>query len=444
MRTSLALAVLSTVVAAAVPARDARAAISACTAANISANDPGCPTGTGPCNITKKFAIGNGCVLDFGTRTVTVTGSGELDIAWGSVGLKAGTLTLAPSGFIVGKGTQSSPPGSIGGMMSIYTTGAVTLQRAGSAKGVIDVSGNARAGSILIDAGGSVTLQGKLLAQQLASWGSGGNIMVRAGGDFIAAAQSNLAAGGGTLSWGGYIDIRAGGRVDLGDRVDLVGGEGGSLTVYAGADAVVRAIDTHANGDAGSGGDVDIMAETRVQALQPIVANGNGSNIGSGGGNGGYVYLESRFGDVSISDDVLGEGAAPDGSGGYIQASSRGALTAASAATLSVRSNGDEGSGGNVWLDAFLDISTAGLIDNSGGYDASWVELYAGRDVTVTGRIDASGRVTGSGGGYVVLGAGDRGKGRVWVQNTIDAGGGMCSADWAAAPAARSTWRDAT
>ena len=423
------LAVLAALLVAAVSARDARAAISACTAANISANDSGCPTGTGPCNITKKFAIGNGCTLDFGTRAVTVTGSGELDISWGSVALKAGTLTVAPSGVIVGKGTQSSPPGSIGGMIQIFTTGAVTLQKAGTAKGVIDVSGNAQAGTILIEAGGTVTLQGKLLAQQLASWGSGGNIQVHAGGDFIAAAQSNLAAGGGTLGYGGYIDIRAGGRVDLGDRVDLVGGEGGSLSVYAGADAVVRAIDTYANGDAGSGGDVDVTAETRVQALQAITANGNGSNIGSGGGNGGYVYFESRFGDLTISANVLGEGAAPDGSGGYIEASSRGAITAASAATLSVRGNGDEGSGGDVWMEAFLDISTGGLIDNSGGYDASWVELYAGRDVTVTGRIDASGRITGAGGGFVSLGAGDKGKGRVWVQNTIDAGGGICSVD---------------
>ena len=428
MKRSLAL--LSVVVVAAGPARDAHAAINACTAAQISANDSGCPTGSGPCNITKKFAIGNGCVLDFGTRAVTVAGSGELDIAWGSVGLKSGTLTVAPSGLIVGKGTQSSPPGSIGGMIQIFTTGAVTLQKSGSAKGVIDVSGNARAGTILIEAGGTVTLQGKMLAQQLASWGSGGNILVRTGGDFIAASQSNLAAGGGTLGYGGGIDIQAAGRVDLGDRVDLVGGEGGSLNVVAGADAVVRAVDTYANGDAGSGGDVDVTAGTRIQMMQAIIANGNGSGVGSGGGNGGSVYLESRFGDITISANVLGEGAAPDGSGGYFLASSRGALTAAAAANISMRSNGDEGSGGDVWMDAYLDISTAGTIDNSGGWDASYIELYAGRDLTVTGRLDATGRTTGSGGGGVGLGAGDQGKGRVWIQNTVDAGAGGCSAEW--------------
>jgi cysteine-rich repeat protein len=80
-------------------------------------------------------------------------------------------------------------------------------------------------------------------------------------------------------------------------------------------------------------------------------------------------------------------------------------------------------------LDAFLDISTAGTIDNSGGWDASWVEMYAGRDVTVTGRIDSRGRVIGGVGGSVVLGAGEEGKGRLWVQNTVDAGGGTCSVE---------------
>ena len=104
------------------------------------------------------------------------------------------------------------------------------------------------------------------------------------------------------------------------------------------------------------------MAGTRIQMLQPIVANGNGSGVGSGGGNGGSVYLESRFGDLTVSASVSGEGAAPDGTGGDFLASSRGALTAASAASISVRSNGDEGSGGDVWMDAYLDISTAGTI----------------------------------------------------------------------------------
>jgi cysteine-rich repeat protein len=422
MRTPIVTAVAGALLFGLILARPARAAISACTAAQISANDTGCPSGTGPCNITKQFVIGNGCTLDFGTRAVTVAASGELDIGSGNVALKAGTLTLAAGGLIKGRGTM-------GGMIALNTTGTVLLQKVGSARGTIDVSGNSRAGVIQIDAGGTVTLQGKMLAQQLTTSGSGGSIQVRTTGDFISNAASTLSASGGVAGSAGYIWIEAGGRVDLGDRVDLVGGEGGYLTVTAGTDAVVRAVDTYAIGDAGSGGDVEVYAETRVQLLGALSASGNGSGTGAGGGNGGYFYVEARFGDLTVSANVLGEGAAPDGSGGDLDFYSRGTLVVAPAATVSVRGNGVESFGGQLAMYAFLDLSSGGVLDTSGGWDANYVDLTAGRDLTITGRIDATGRAAGGTGSGVSLIAGDEGKGRLQVQNTVDVGGGGCSVD---------------
>src|SRR5262245_19338958 len=75
-------------------------ALTACTAAQIISQDSGCPSGTGPCNITKDFTVGNGCVLDFGTRVVTLAATGKLLIAPNAVTLKAGSFTVAPNGFI--------------------------------------------------------------------------------------------------------------------------------------------------------------------------------------------------------------------------------------------------------------------------------------------------------------------------------------------------------
>src|SRR5262249_2824789 len=74
-------------------------ALTACTAIGISAQDSGCPSGTGPCSITKNFVIANGCVLNFGTRAVTLTSSGTLDINSGFVTIKAGSFTVAAGGF---------------------------------------------------------------------------------------------------------------------------------------------------------------------------------------------------------------------------------------------------------------------------------------------------------------------------------------------------------
>ena len=54
-------------------------ALVACTVAEISAQDPGCPSGSGPCSITKFFSDADGCVLDFGARAVTVSAAGEID-----------------------------------------------------------------------------------------------------------------------------------------------------------------------------------------------------------------------------------------------------------------------------------------------------------------------------------------------------------------------------
>src|SRR5206468_5922240 len=64
-------------------------ALTACTAADVTRQDPACPA-TGACTIDKGFDVSDGCTLDFGTRNVTLAARGDLNIASGSVTLLAG------------------------------------------------------------------------------------------------------------------------------------------------------------------------------------------------------------------------------------------------------------------------------------------------------------------------------------------------------------------
>src|SRR5205807_8318051 len=226
--------------------------------------------------------IANGCILDFGNRAVTVSGpGGTLDVGSRSMTIKAGGFTVGSGGNVQGLGNHPTPQDR-GGMIMIQTTGAVVVDKA-AANGIVDVSGDTLAGTVLIQAGGPVTLKGKLMAKNSTTSGGGGSITIRAGGDFIYAAAGVLSVGGSALSAAGSIDIVAGGRVVLGDLVDLVGADGGLLDGQAGADGVVRTIGADATGDAGSGGCIGIVAGTQLQLLGLITTNGAGGTFMSGG-----------------------------------------------------------------------------------------------------------------------------------------------------------------
>src|SRR6266404_1482548 len=73
-------------------------ALTACTAPDIVAQDPGCPIGDGPCTITQTFDVGDGCEIDFGQRTLTIDIKHGLNIGPHEVILRAGSLTITPDG----------------------------------------------------------------------------------------------------------------------------------------------------------------------------------------------------------------------------------------------------------------------------------------------------------------------------------------------------------
>src|SRR5207237_9042422 len=95
-----------------------------------------------------------------------------------------------------------APPTDGGGMVTIQTTGAGTLQKA-SARSKIDVAGDRTAGAIRIFAGGTVTIDGKLLADGISGSASAGTIMIDAGGDVITHFDALISAAGTTLGVNG-------------------------------------------------------------------------------------------------------------------------------------------------------------------------------------------------------------------------------------------------
>ena len=417
------LAFVVVLLASAVTAREALA-INACTAAQISASDSSCPTGTGPCTISKSFDVANNCILDFGTRAVTVTGTITFDS--NTITIKAGTFTVAAGGKLNGLGDSNTPPRNDGGRLRIETTGAVSVNN-GSTQGRIDVSANNNAGDIVIVAGGTVTIGGQLRARDLDPDAAGGTIDITSAVSIITQSTALVDATGGNLAYGGSVSFTAnGGNVDLGTLVDLRGGDGGDLTVFATSQAIIRAVDVSANGDAGSGGSVDILANG-VQLLGLISGDGSVAALDDSGGDGADITIEADFGDIVMSNDMVAQGKGSDGSGGSIDMSAVGSITQQVGADMSLEGAGSFGYGGEVDIDAGIHFTSSALIDVSGGDVGGDVFILAGRNATFNDRVDATGRNPGSYGGTVFVQAGDEGQGNLTVAQRIDTGGGVCS-----------------
>jgi hypothetical protein len=400
-------------------------ALTACTAADVTAQDSGCPANAGPCSITRPFDVGDGCTLDFQTRDVTVGGNGQFDVGSGIMTIKAGSLTVAVGGRLFGIGNGTTPPTNRGGMVTIQTTGAMTIEKSGTAVGEIDVSGSAQGGTVRIEAGGTVTIAGRLQADNTSVIGAGGNVVIRSGLDIVTLPGSTLSARGGTQAFGGLVDLLATGRVDLGELLDVTGGEGGALDVTAGTEAVIDDVDSIGNGDAGSGGCVSLVGGT-VRILGQLRVRGSGSAVDSGGGCGGFVCVESRAGDVTVAGNVLAEGADPDGGGGSTSLIARRSIDVQPGGIISARANGQQGCGGDMALETQLDVTNAGLLDASGGLGGGSIDVLTGRHAIIGGELDVRGRDPGGIAGAVAVTAGTRGPGNVSVTDTIDARGAGC------------------
>jgi hypothetical protein len=390
--------------------------LDACSADDIIRQDPSCPSGTGACTISKVFAVADRCILDFGTRNLSL--SGTLAIRGNFVGLNAGSLTIVPGGFIDGR---SDDPETAGGEIDIVTSGSVTLQRSGAVNGRIDVSGGT-AGTVDIEAGGNVTVAGRITGDS--GDGASACFFIDAGGDIVFTAGSAVSASGGITGFGGDAAFNAGGNVTLADELVLTGTSGGTLAISAVGAVVIDSV--RANSVAqGDGGSITIDAAS-LQVTGILNCRADDGE----GASGGSITLNTFAGNIYLGDSLLTEGGAPDGNGGDIKLDSEQGVTLAAGFQLSSRGNGaDESFGGDVSLEARDAITLQGKIDSSGGALAGNVAITSGATIALNGLIDASGRNTASAGGNLTVTAGPTSGGAVSVTNTIDVTAGGCDAD---------------
>jgi cysteine-rich repeat protein len=383
-----------------------------------------CAAPSGPCDATTVNLSTNidvtdaGCAFDLGGRalnvqkTLQMTGLGFIRVT------NAGNITITATGRLEARGDFVEPSGFIirGGLVSLTSAGTITmLDRA-----QIDVSGDA-AGTIRLIATGTngagvgIDLQATsvLSGQGISSFtdtgdrfADGGTLEVTASaGSIVDNATINLSSANGAL--GGDVTMRAARDISVGELLDATGGasDGGSVDMLCGDNMVITktiTVDSRLGG--GYGGTITLAAG--VDAIGGVVTGGTLTV------NGATLSLDGS------DAETFG------GDGGDLEVTSKGLLQFIGA-HVAIRASGGtlfDGSGGTVFLSSGDnnpnvmgpldgDMSVAGIATlKSGGTDGDGgsFDIAAGRNLTLTARIDVSGQstggdITGDAGGSVLL-----------------------------------------
>lgn len=128
-----------------------------------------------------------------------------------------------------------------------------------------------------------------------------------------------------------------------------------------------------------------------------------GSVEAQGGIAGSLTVLSA--GDVALNDVIDLDSTAAEGDGGLLEVTS--SLGSVSIAGRVEATSGRLGLGGLVAVSAAEDIAVTGILDASGGdFDGGEVELFAGRDVSVSGALRSDSKGGEGAGGVVALSAG--------------------------------------
>jgi hypothetical protein len=394
-----------------------RSVMALCTAAQIIAADPTCPA-SGNCTISGTHTIDNGCTLDFGTRNVTI--SGRLNIGSRSATIRAGNLSVSSSGVIDAIGSAN---GARGGLVIIETTGGLTTLT----NSRIDASGNLSGGDIIVHAGTTIGISGRVLAEFLNDGAAGGLIDLTADGNLTLTSSSTVSARGGSDSdGGGEIDLTSGGNISVQTTLRVNALDGGFIEVRADGTVTMTSADASGGGDAGSGGCIDLLGGAGTTVTGTLVANGASGTFMTGG-CGGLICLDGDAGTLTIGDGarVSANGASPDGGGGQVSLLALGSVVMNGRVEAIGPMGGlDFGTcGGDVCIESGLDttIGNGGSVDVSGSDAGGAIEIIAERHVTVDGELDARGREQAALGGDAALRAGNSGAGNLRLTDTIDA-----------------------
>ena len=391
------------------------AAASVCTAGDV------CAATANPCAIAGTKDVGDGCVLDFGSRAVALTGTLQSATPGGSFTVRAGSLTLQG-----GRIRSIGPAGAAGGDVAVEVAGALVLSGSGPS---IDASGAANGGVIRATAASIDVQSGSIAAEGTGSGACGGAIFLRATtGPLVLAApvlatgnllcaggylelsgdavtvSSTLNASGGDYPGGivltantGDVTVTSGGLLKAsGEQIELGdGGDGGLIAIAAesGAVTLAGAITTDGATPEGAAGEVAIVAGGAVSITAPISAQGNG-----GGSDGGTVEIDAG-GDVAVAANVR-VGGGSDAAGGEVDVRSDGAITVASGKL--VQASGGAFGGGAITLRDASHIDVAGTLESRGtAGNGGFVTLQSCR-ATVSGTLDTSGGGGGTSGANAI------------------------------------------
>lgn len=387
----------------------------AATVARATVADDICAPAADPCVVNAAVTVAPGSIIDVGARGFQLGAQGRLTVS-GVVTVQAGGIRLLPGARVLGQG------GDFGATLTLRSAGALSLEVAGSARSRIDVSAALAAGTVILEAGTNVDLDGDVAANGTSQDGSGGGISVTAGGAITV--DGFLEVKGGGAADGGFIALVAGDGIDVAQVLNASGGDfgGGGLELTAGGDIVTHdKLDVRGGGISGDGGSVFIDAAGSVSVLGAVSGPAAG-DADEGGGTGADLDITAQQA-ITLAGTITITGALPDGEGGSVALEAGTNVT--QTAPIIATGNGVDGcggaidmvagrdvrldridvsggscGGGTVWAQGLGTVTAAGLVSADGSTDfgtGGFITLQ-GRDVVTTAVVRANGSATSAGG----------------------------------------------
>ena len=396
-------------------------------AAAVTTADQVCAPADDPCVVNSVVVVDTGAVLDFGLRTLQVTGGGTLDFGGSSGQVVCGRLELDAGNNRVDLRGAGGFGGSVVFLVKKACSAAAStpclsdldcaLLGAGSCTlgdGNAILNGKVRGtvadpGSVSITAAAGVSVGDTIDMDGTDSDSDGGDITISAlAGPLILAA--GLQATGGGLGGGGVVSLFGGQDITVSAEIDVAGGDfdGGIIEIDAMGDIDLNApLSANATGGEGFGGEILVTAAGNIdisggsQGNRMVLStDGNGAN-GVGGDGGEQVYDAGGTLHVSPYVKLRANGALPDGFGGDFSLDANGSINIEG--TVESVAKGSQGGGGIVDITSLsgdILLASDSMVDLTGGSAAGGDLFIAASGLLVLdGDVDASasnGGVAGS------------------------------------------------
>jgi hypothetical protein len=339
-----------------------------------------CPPTENPCTFGRNLKDEGATVtFDLGGRALELEPGARLDVGTGEMTIIAASVKLRTNTRLNARG----------GRVTVQTTGGIEI--GGQAR--IDVSDTTSPGdfpgSILLQAGGDVVVEG-LLDAAAALRDDGGVVEITAN-TITVGGNGGIDVTGGGLSAGGVIGLTAPGAVGVAGPLDAAGGDsGGAVEIDAGSVATTGRIDV-SGGPNGGGAVVDILA--RGPVVIGGVIRGQVDMPGIVVGSAADVSILTT-GSVELNEAIILSGGAPTGEGGTLEVEADGDITQRGAVTVAGRGAG--GVGGEIRFEAHGSLTLADI--DAGAVTAGTIVTQSVGATHIGGTLTADAEFAGNAG----------------------------------------------